>query len=416
MFIIAGILLISCMVVPASAWQEKVFAPYVDTDLYPAQPLPDIQRASGVNYYTLAFITASSSGEPAWNGVIPMGDCHYLESANQVRSSGGDIIISFGGESGSELATIVSDETALQAKYQLVIDRYDATRIDFDIEGAAVSDRPSVDRRNKAIAGLQVANPGLLVSYTLPVEPDGLTEGGPYIIQSAKNHGVQLATVNIMTMDFGEYSAPDPAGKMAQYAIDSAESTKAQLQSIYPEKSASQVYAMIGITPMIGQNDVAAEVFTLDDARKLTAYAKEHGIGFISMWSLARDNGSGAGSHGASSTASGLVQEDYAFLRIFNALGVPSGTVTPRPVATTPIPSPSPTITASPSVQPWKADATYTAGNQVTYQGETYVAQGWTTNEIPLQAKVWKRITTIGSAPLPWWERFLSYAQKWLYL
>ncbi len=70
----------------------------------------------------------------------------------------------------------------MQAQYQVVIDAYSLTAIDFDIEGAAVADAPSVDHRNAAIAGLQSAaqagGQDLAVSYTLPVAPDGLTADG----------------------------------------------------------------------------------------------------------------------------------------------------------------------------------------------------------------------------------------------
>ncbi|WP_321504378.1 carbohydrate-binding protein [uncultured Methanoregula sp.] len=411
LFILAGICMIACMAIPVNAWQDQVFSPFVDTGLYPDQPLSTISGSTGVRYYTLAFITGSSSGAPMWAGTIPVSDHHYLDEVKKVRAAGGDVIISFGGADGSELATLVTDADTLQARYQSVIDAYDATWIDFDIEGAAVTDTVSVNRRNTVIARLQAANPGLRVSYTLPAEPDGLTANGLSILRNAAGNGVRVNVVNIMTMDFGAYYAPNPDGKMGDYAVEAAESVEKQLQVLYPEKSSSQVYRMIGITPMIGRNDVQAEVFTLADAKKVEAYAKEHGIGLLAMWSLARDNGSGAGAAWASATSSGLVQEDFAFSRIFNAITgsqpvitpTPTVTSTPAPTVTvTATPTPAPTSTPSGDVTAWRADATYVNGDRVTYGADTYTAQWWTKNEIPGKAAVWKRVTTGSSGPVAW--------------
>jgi hypothetical protein len=62
------------------------------------------------------------------------------------------VIISFGSASGTELAACEDNTSELQAAaYQSVIDQYGLTWIDFDIEGAAVANGASIDRRNKAI-------------------------------------------------------------------------------------------------------------------------------------------------------------------------------------------------------------------------------------------------------------------------
>jgi hypothetical protein len=76
--------------------------------------------------------------------------------------------------------------------------------------------------------------------------------------------------------------------------------------------------AKIGVTPMIGVNDIASEVFTLADAQALVDYAKtDPNIARLSMWSMARDNGNSAGAHYASASSSGLAQTPYAFAGIF---------------------------------------------------------------------------------------------------
>ncbi|ELV7529617.1 hypothetical protein QMU90_003603, partial [Edwardsiella ictaluri] len=77
-----------------------------------------------------------------------------------------------------------------------------------------------------------------------------------------------------------------------------------------------------GITPMIGVNDVNVEIFNLEDATELVAYAEGNpDVGRLSMWSIGRDNGSGAGHQWASSSFSGLQQGSYDFARLLGGNG-----------------------------------------------------------------------------------------------
>jgi hypothetical protein len=133
-----------------------------------------------------------------------------------------------------------------------------------------------ITRTSSAIAGLQAANPGLTISYTLPVLPTGLTADGLNLLASAKHDGVKIDVVNIMAMDYGP--SVDNGGRMALNAIQAAIATEAQISSL-------GLSAKIGITPMIGVNDVASEVFTLADAQALLDYAQtDSNVVRLSMW------------------------------------------------------------------------------------------------------------------------------------
>lgn len=55
---------------------------------------------------------------------------------------------------------------------------------------------------------MQAANPGLTVSFTLPVLPAGLTADGVRLLQSCVSHGVRVDVLNIMSMDYGDSAAP----------------------------------------------------------------------------------------------------------------------------------------------------------------------------------------------------------------
>jgi len=296
-------------------WGSKVFAPYVDVMLWPQFSINDCYNKTSQKYFTLAFITADTNGNPAWGGVTPMSDNYYFSEIKDIRSKGGDVIISFGGANGTELAAASANSTVsiLQAKYQSVINKYKVTWIDFDIEGALVSDRISVDRRNKAIKGLQDDNPSLKVAFCLPVLPSGLTSEGLYVIENAISNGVRVDVVNAMAMDYGDWAAPNPSGNMGNFAIQSATSTHSQCTAL-------GISPKIGVTPMIGQNDVSSEVFYLTDAQQLLTWANSNNwVELLAMWSSTRDNGTGGVSQYASPKYSGISQSEFDFTNIFKA-------------------------------------------------------------------------------------------------
>jgi hypothetical protein len=276
----------------------------------------------------LSFIVADPHAQPSWAGYSEYAlgteyDANLRTQLAGVRALGGDVMVSFGGAANHELAEVITDVNALASAYQSVIDAYGLTRVDFDIEGAAVADRASIDRRNQAIAILQrdavAAGRALEVWYTLPVLPTGLTADGVYVLQSAVQAGVNLAGANIMTMDYGDGAAPNPVGKMGDYAIQAANSLFAQLKAIYgSSKSDAQLWGMVGVTPMIGLNDVLSETFDQQEARELLAFAQQQGIGRISFWSLNRDQQNASGMIGwVDNNSSSIVQQPYEFSEIF---------------------------------------------------------------------------------------------------
>jgi chitinase/chitodextrinase len=294
----------------SDSWPDRVFAPYVDVMLWPTFSINSCYDLTNQKYYTLAFVTANSAGDPAWGGITGMEQDWYLTEINNIRLKGGDVIVSFGGANGTELACSGANTnvSTLQAKYQSVIDKYQLRWIDFDIEGASVADSASIDRRNKAIKGLQAANPNLKVAFCLPALPSGLVDG-VNVLENAVANGVRVDLVNVMAMDYGDWAAPNPDGKMGDYAIQAAENTYKQCQRL-------GISPKIGITPMIGKNDLATETFYLNDATKILNFAQSTSwMGLLSMWSVNRDNGNG----GALYASSQLNQNLYDFTNILKA-------------------------------------------------------------------------------------------------
>jgi chitodextrinase len=309
------------------SWPSAFFAPYVDILLWPTPVLTDISAATGVKRFTLAFIVSGGGCSASWGGVIPLSQQFSLTDVNNLRARGGDVIVSFGGANGIELGQACTSVSALQAQYQAVIDMYGLTRVDFDIEGGAIADTASVDRRNKAIAALQSVarsrGKQLKVQFTLPVLPTGLTWNGVDLLRNAIQNGVDIGLVNIMAMDYGGPSVADPY-RMGEAAVAAVNSTFAQMKSLYgTAKTDAQLRALQGVTPMIGLNDVVPEVFTLNvDAPLVTQSATSLQLGMLSMWSLTRDKQC-PGTPSVSATCSGVAQSNYAFSLLFNVFQRP---------------------------------------------------------------------------------------------
>ncbi|KUN32138.1 sugar hydrolase [Streptomyces corchorusii] len=291
------------------------FAPYVDTSLYPAFDLLGAADATGVKNYNLAFLTDGGGCTPKWGGVTDLTSDAVAAQIGALRAKGGDVRVSFGGASGSELATTCSSADALAAAYGKAVDSYRLTKVDFDVEGGALPDTAANTRRAQAIAKLQAQHPGLDVSFTLPVMPEGLTQDGVNLLANAKSNGVRINTVNIMAMDYGaSYS-----GDMGTYAEQAATATQAQVKSVLG-LSDSAAWKAVAVTPMIGVNDVSSEVFKVDDAAQLVDFARSKGLGWLSMWSATRDKQCAGGTKPtADATCSSVTQEPLAFSKAFGA-------------------------------------------------------------------------------------------------
>ncbi|WP_062648175.1 glycoside hydrolase family 18 protein [Streptomyces maremycinicus] len=291
------------------------FAPYVDTSLYPAFDLLASASATGVKDYNLAFVTDGGGCTPKWGGVTDLASDGVAAQIGALRAKGGDVRVSFGGASGTELATSCSSADALAAAYGKAVDAYGLTKVDFDIEGGALPNTAANTRRAQAIAKLQQQHPDLDVSFTLPVMPEGLTQDGVNLLANAKAGNVRISTVNIMAMDYG----PAYSGDMGTYAEQAATATQAQVKSVLG-LGESAAWKAVGVTPMIGVNDVTSEIFKVEDATQLVAFAKAKGLGALSMWSATRDKQCAGGAKNyADATCSSIVQTDSAFSKAFAA-------------------------------------------------------------------------------------------------
>jgi chitinase len=265
-------------------------APYFHTwgffsNSYEANSLANARNA-GVGAVTLGF-GVSGGGCTLGGGLEEiMNDSATKADVQNYSAAGGRVILSFGGADGQYLESACS-ATAMYNLIKNVIDTQKIYNLDFDVEGSQLDQANLTTTRNTVLQQLQAAYPSLYVSFTLPVDSDGLPSDAMTLLKSTKAAGVNINIVNIMTMDYGTDGTQGRAE--GTVAIASANGTFSQLQSLYPDLTTAQIWGMIGITPMIGYNDDSAEIFEPADAAAVTNFAIRNGVGLLSYWALQRD-------------------------------------------------------------------------------------------------------------------------------
>jgi chitinase len=349
----------------AAGGSTSWFAPYVDVTATPQYSFEDVP-ASAPTGAVLAFVVSAAGApcDPSWGAAYSMSSASDSLDLDRrlarLRQLGGAVTVSFGGAANSELSIGCTDPAQLTAAYQSVVDRYSVSAIDLDIEGSVASAPAVNERRALAIAAMttQQAVDGHPVDVwlTLPVGPSGLTAEGLSVLTSMLAAKVPLAGVNGMTMDYGV----PIEGSMATESEVALTALQQQVQSAYhaagTDLSDAQSWQLVGATPMIGQNDVAGEIFGLADAQQLVAFGQQHRIGRMSMWSANRDKSCGPNYpdvHVVSDACSGVDQTPGQFAGIFATFQ--SG----QPVAAVP------TVSADASTAA-QTSATAAAGNRAT--------------------------------------------------
>ena len=314
-----------------------VFAPYFEA--YSGDNPATVAQQSGAKYLTFAFLQTPSKGSCTvdWDGdaSTPVAQSTYGSEIATIRASGGDVIPSFGGyaadHGGTEIADSCTNVASIAAAYENVITTYNVTRLDMDVEDKSETNSAGIDRRNKAIAMVQAwaaaSNRTVTFSYTLPTTAAGLDSTGLKVLQDAIADNARVDIANIMTFDYYDGAKHEMGTDSETAATD----LQRQLATLYPGKSSAQLWAMVGVTEMIGIDDYgAAETFTTADAAPVESWAASKGIGLLSYWAIERDNGGCPGTKG-SDTCSGVAQSTWYFTNAFEPFNGGGGTQPPPP-------------------------------------------------------------------------------------
>jgi len=232
---------------------------------------------------TLAFATGEC-GEENWAGVS--GPDFATSNIPGLDAAGYDYILGTGGAAGSFTC-------ASAAGMQTFIDRYASDNligVDFDIErGQSVADiRNQVD----AAVAVQDRYPNLRFSFTVATlgasdgSFGGVNQTGDTVIATVLASGLRNYTINLMVMDYGAASSSVCVmdGAICDMGASAIQAVS-NLRHSYP----AVPLAKIELTPMIAVNDIADEVFTLQDIDEMTAYALRNDLAGLHYWSLDRD-------------------------------------------------------------------------------------------------------------------------------
>ena len=398
-FVVAHTPVFEESIAPQTPLVDPWFAAYVDATSTPLFPFEQLGSTPGAQII-LAFIVADKAQSclPSWGTYYTLDQAGIALDLDRriarLRQQGGNIAVSFGGALNQELGTACTDEEELMRAYQSVIDRYAVDTIDIDLERDNLTDQAANQRRGRVLARLQEAyrtnGKELAVWLTLPVAPQGLTKDGTDAVATFLTEGVDLAGVNVMTMDYG---ASRTAGESMFAASRSALlETKRQLGILYTTAgltlSDAALWRKVGATPMIGQNDVVEEVFTQDDAEQLNVFAVEQKMGRFSLWSANRDVPCGENyvdTRVVSDSCSGVKYPKGTFTEILSRGFTGTLTQSAKLVTVSDCVAGSPVIDdpKSSPYQIWQENGAYPKGTKVVWHGNVYEAKWWTKKDLP---------------------------------
>ncbi|MFE6165771.1 chitinase [Streptomyces sp. NPDC056486] len=291
---------------PAPTAAPPAVAPYLYNGWGSPPDPAEVQEATGVGWFTLAFVLSDGDCDPKWDGSRPLAGGADQKTVDAVRAGGGDVVPSFGGASGHKLEESCADSGALAGAYQKVIDAYGLKAIDIDIEGDAYND-PAVQQKTiDALKKVKADNDNLTTYVTFPSDQSGPDDS---MIKRAAESGLEVDGWTIMPFDFG--GAGKNMGELTKQATDGL---KDSVKAAYGY-SDDAAYRHSGLSSMNGITDVQ-ETVTPADFETILGYAQEHHLARLAFWSVNRDRPC-PGAYPNDDTCSGVDQEPWQFTKIF---------------------------------------------------------------------------------------------------
>jgi chitinase len=357
-------------------WYES--APYYSTLDSSAPDLGQVMSATGQKAFDMAFILASGgSCSPAWDGTDPVSsDTQVASVINEVRSDGGDVIVSAGGYNGTKLGQVCSSAATTAAAYQQVITTYGLHAFDFDLEEPEIENSTAISNELGAAQILQQEDPGLFISITMPSTTTGANYFGGLLLDEARSLGFTPDDYTIMPFDGGF------SGGSSQ--VTALQDFNAQLMSTFGWTSA-QAYAHEGFSGMNGRTDTG-EYFYQADFQTVLNFALSSGMSRFTFWSVNRDRECNPVDNNGvtSSECSSVSQNSWDFTTYTVAFANGTSTTSPPPP---PPPPTSPPPTSPPPTgncaAAWVSSNAYTSGNEVSYNGDNWTANQWNYDETP---------------------------------
>jgi hypothetical protein len=271
-------------------------------------PAPStVMSATGVKWFTLAFMLASGGCNPSWDSQRPLQGGVDAQTISQIRAAGGEVVPSFGGWSGNKLGPNCSTPQALAGAYQQVITAYNLKAIDIDIENTDEFESEAVqDRILNALKIIKQNNPSVKTILTFGTTTSGPNFWGNRLINQARALAANVDVFTIMPFDFGG------GANMFQNTVNASEGLKNSLKTAFGWADAV-AYAHMGISGMNGLSD-QQEMTSVATWTQIRDWAKSHGLNRLAFWSVNRDRPCPGG--GVVSDCSGIAQNNWDFTRV----------------------------------------------------------------------------------------------------
>jgi len=264
-----------------------------------------VMSATGIKWFTMAFILSNGSCAPAWDGQRPLTGGVDGSTISAIRSAGGDVLPSIGGWAGNKLGEFCGNAAALAGAYQTVINAFKFKAIDIDIESTEMESDATQQKVIDALKIVKGKNSGVKTIVTFGTTTSGPNWWGQQLIKKAAASGGAVDIFTIMPFDFG-------GGNMSASTTSAAEGLKAQLTSAFGW-SADTAYRHMGISSMNGKTD-QSETVNPGDFSNIRNYASSHHLARLSFWSVNRDRPCPGG--GTVSNCSGIAQTPWQFTKI----------------------------------------------------------------------------------------------------
>ncbi len=282
-------------------------APYL-YEGWGSPPAPStVMNATGIRWFTMAFILSAGGCTPAWDGSRPLTSSVDAAAIAQIRANGGDIIPSFGGWSGNKLGPNCPNPQALAGAYQQVINAYALKAIDIDIENIDEFENEAVqDRILNALKIVKQNNPAIKTIITFGTSTTGPTWWGTRLINQSAALQANIDVFTIMPFDFGG------GASMYQNTVNAAEGLKNALKTAYGWTD-DTAYRHMGISGMNGLSD-QQELTSPQTWTQIRDWADARHLARLAFWSVNRDRPCPGG--GVRSDCSGIDQPTWEYTRI----------------------------------------------------------------------------------------------------
>ena len=244
---------------------------------------------------------------------------NFYQNLNDMKlfvSSGGKLRISFReNNKGIMLDEAIIDEDDLYNIYIDIITKSNCYDLDFYIIGENVLKNNIHKKRNNVLLKLQKTYPDLKICYTLSCSLNGIYDDSYILLENTIKSGVDINMVNcIFANNDLNNENNEPNGSIN--SINGIKASYYQIQKIWPNKGVKDLYNMLGMCFIIGQNDELS-FFSLADAENVVNYINSiDGIGQISYFFLHRDT-VGSGDKNKSSLFN---VDDFNFYNIFSKI------------------------------------------------------------------------------------------------